>query len=42
MGHVVHMGRRKLHKAVEGKADEKRQVGRSRHRWEKNITMDLK
>jgi hypothetical protein len=42
MGHVACMGRRKMHKRVVGKAEEKRQVGRSRHRWEKNITMDLK
>ena len=42
MGHVAHMGRGKMHEGVAEKAAEKSQVGRSRHRWEKNITMDLK
>jgi hypothetical protein len=35
-------GEEKCIRAVVGKAEEKRQVGRSRYRWEKNITMALK
>jgi hypothetical protein len=36
MGHGACMGR-KMRKGVVGKAEEKRQVGKSRHRWEKTL-----
>jgi hypothetical protein len=42
VGHVAHMGRRELCKGFVGKAEGKRPIGRSRHTWEDNSTMDLK
>jgi len=42
-GHVARMGeRRVVYKVVVGKPEEKRQLGRSRRRWEYNITMSLR
>jgi hypothetical protein len=35
------MGRRGMHTGVGGKTEGKRPVGRPKHRWEDNITMDL-
>ena len=41
-GHVACMGeRRGLYRDLVGKPEGKRPLGRSRHRWEDNITMDL-
>jgi len=41
-GHVARMGeRRDLYRVLVGKPEEKRQLGRSRRRWEDNIKMDL-
>ena len=40
---MVHMGdRRGVYRVLVGKPEGKRPVGRSRHRWEDNIKMDLK
>jgi hypothetical protein len=42
-GHVAHMGEeRKLYKVLVGKPKGKRPLGRSRHRWEDGIRMDLR
>jgi hypothetical protein len=41
-GHVVHMGEgRGMHRALAGKPEEKKPLGRPRHRWEDNIEMDV-
>jgi hypothetical protein len=41
-GRVAHMGeRRGVYKDLVGKPEEKRPLGRPRHRWEDNIKMDL-
>ena len=41
-GHVALMGeRRGVYRVLVGKPDGKRPLGRSRHRWEDNIKMDL-
>jgi len=41
-GHVVHMGeRRVVDRALAGKTEGKRQLGRPRRRWKDNIKMDL-
>ena len=40
-GHVVHMGGRGGYGVLLGKPEEKRPLGRPRHRWEDNIKMDL-
>ena len=41
-GHAAHMGeRRGIYKVVVGKPEGKRQLWRSRHRWEDNIKMDI-
>jgi len=41
-GHVARMGeRRGVHRILVGKSDGKRALGRSRHRWEDNIKMDI-
>ena len=41
-GHVVCMGeRRGIYRVLVGKPEGKRPLGRPRHRWEKNITMNL-
>jgi hypothetical protein len=41
-GHVAHMAERKgVYMVLVGKAEEKRPLGRPRHRWEDNIKMDL-
>ena len=41
-GHVLHMGEgRGVHRVLVGKPEEKRPLGRHRHRWEDNIKMDL-
>ena len=40
--HVVRKGeRRGVHRVLVGKPEEKRPLGRPRHRWEENIKMDL-
>ena len=40
--HVARMGDgRGVHRVLVGKPEEKRPLGRSRHRWEDNIKMDL-
>ena len=42
VGHVERMGeRRGVHRVLVEKPEEKRQLGRSRRRWEDNINMDL-
>jgi hypothetical protein len=42
IGHVAHMGKdRGVHRVLVGKPEGKRQLGRSRHRWEDNIKMDF-
>ena len=42
VGHVECMGeRRGVYRVLVGKPEGKRQLGRSRHRWEDNIKMDL-
>jgi hypothetical protein len=42
MRHVECMGeRRGAYRVLVGKPEGKRQLGRSRHRWEGNIKMDL-
>ena len=41
-GHVAPMGeRRDVYRVLVGKPERKRPLGRSRHRWEDNIKMDL-
>ena len=40
MGHVAHMGERRIQGLVE-KREGKRSLGRPRHRWEDNIKMDF-
>jgi len=41
-GHVVHMGdRRGVFRVLVGKPEGMKPLGRSRHRWEDNIKMDL-
>jgi hypothetical protein len=43
VGHVARMGRREIHtRFLVGKPEGRRPFGRSRHRWEHNIKMDLK
>jgi len=40
--HAAHMGeRRGIYRVLVGKPDGKRPLGRTRHRWEDNIKMDL-
>jgi len=42
VGHVVRMGaKRGVYRVLVGKPERKRPLGRSRHRWEDNIKMDL-
>jgi hypothetical protein len=42
-GHVACMGaKRNAHRALVGKSEGKRPLGRSRHRWEGNIKIDLR
>jgi hypothetical protein len=42
VGHVARMGGRgELYRVLVGKPDEKRLLGRPRHRWKDNIKMDL-
>ena len=42
MGHVAHMGEmRDIYRVLVEKPEEKRPLGRPRHRWEDNIKMDL-
>jgi len=42
MGHLARMvDRRGVYRALVGKPEEKRPLGRSRRRWEDNINMDL-
>jgi len=41
-GHVAHMGeRRGIYRVLVGKPEGKTPLGRTRHRWEDNIKMDL-
>ena len=41
-GHVARVGERKgVYRVLVGKPEEKRPLGRPRHRWEDNIKMDL-
>jgi len=41
-GHVAGMGeKRGAYRVLVGKSEGNRPLGRSRHRWEDNITMDL-
>jgi len=41
-GHVARMGQeRVVHRVLVGKPEGKRPLGRTRHRWEDNIKMDL-
>jgi hypothetical protein len=41
-GHVAHMGeKRGVYSVLVGKPEDKRLLGRPRHRWEYNIKMDL-
>jgi hypothetical protein len=41
-GHVAHIGeRRGAYRAIVGKPEGRRPLGRPRHRWEDNIKMDL-
>ena len=41
-GHVARMGeRRGVYRVLVGKPEERRPLGRPRHRWEDNIKMDL-
>jgi hypothetical protein len=43
VGHVAHMGEEgKVYKALVGKPEGKRPLGRPRHRWEDGIRMDLR
>ena len=40
-GHIACMGeRRSVYRVLVGKPEEKRPLGRPRHRWEDNIKMD--
>jgi hypothetical protein len=42
-GHVARMGeRRGAYRALVGKPEGRKPLGRSRHRWEDNIKMDLR
>jgi hypothetical protein len=42
-GHVAHMGEgRGVQRVLVGGLEGKRPLGRSRHRWEDNIKMDLR
>jgi len=42
VGHVAHMGEmRDIYRVLVEKPEEKRPLGRPRHRWEDNIKMDL-
>jgi hypothetical protein len=42
MGHVARMGERIVaYRVLVGKPEGKRTLGRSRHRWENNIKMDI-
>jgi hypothetical protein len=42
-GHVARMGERRVaYRALVGKPEGRRPLGRSRHRWEDNIKMDLR
>jgi len=42
-GYVAHMWeRRDVYRVLLGTADGKRPLGRSRHKWEDNIKMDVK
>jgi hypothetical protein len=42
VGHVAHMGQKtNEYKALVGKSEGKREVGRSIHRWEDNIKVDI-
>jgi hypothetical protein len=42
IGHVVHMeDDMGVHRVLVGKPERRRPLGRSRHRWEDNIKMDL-
>ena len=42
VGHVAHMGEsRGVYRILMGKPEGKRPLGRSSHRWEDNIEMDL-
>ena len=42
VGHVACMGNgRGLYRVLAGKPEEKRPLGRPKHRWEDNIKMDL-
>jgi hypothetical protein len=42
-GHVARMGElRNAYRILVGKSDEKRPLGRPRHRWVDNIKMDLR
>jgi len=41
-GHIALMGERTgVYRALVGKSEGKRPLGRSRHRWKDNIKMDL-
>jgi hypothetical protein len=41
-GHVAHIGeRRGAYRALVGKSEGRRQLGRPRRRWEDNIKIDL-
>ena len=43
VGHVARMGeRRDAFRVLVGKPEEKKPVGRHRHRWEDNIKMDIR
>jgi len=42
VGQVAHMGEsRGVYRVLVGKPEEKKSLGRPRHRWEDNINMDL-
>jgi hypothetical protein len=42
-GHVAHMGeRRGAYRALVGKPEKRRPLGRPKHKWEDNIKMDLR
>jgi hypothetical protein len=42
-GHVAQMGeKRNAHRILVAKPEGKRPLGRSRHRWDDNIKMDLR
>jgi hypothetical protein len=43
VGHVVHMGEgRGVYRVLVGRPKDKRPLGRSRHRWEDNVKLDLR